>query len=767
MTPPAKTRVSSELRYQALLEHLNVALFVSTLDGRMLEATPRFAKMWGYPDLESCLELNAQDLYLDPADRACAVAELRKNRVLRHFEFRARPRGGDDLWVSVSAALVELGPAEDTVILGIVEDISERRRARLERDVIEQRLRQSEARFRLIAEQSMLGLSILQDDQVRYVNQAVADVNGYSLPELTRFSFEQFARLIHPDDLAFVLEQAQKKQAEDPEARKRCEYRLVTKSGEIKWIEEHWRTIEYEGRPASLVATVDTTARKEAELLLAAEKERLAVTLRSIADGVITTDDAARVASINRAGEELTGFTQAQATGRSLDDVLHLTEETRASDLARQALAGALDVARDATILTKDGRHLSVSAKASPIQRANGQRDGAVIVFRDVAKERQLQDSMQRTARLESLGVLAAGIAHDFNNLLSSLYGHLELARGLASQEARTHLDLAAQAFTRTKALTAQLLAFAKGGVPVRKTGSVERTVRECVEFALSGGNVSFVLDVEPGLWNAEFDQHQIGQAIDNLVINAKQAMPQGGVLRVRLRNVVIGPGQSTALAPGRYVEISLRDQGAGIPAEQLPRIFDPFFTTKAQGNGLGLSVTYAIMKKHEGSVEVESEAGAGVTARLFLPAAAAAQSSSVAPRKPAPRRGSGVVVVMDDEPAVRRVVTSMLKRLGYEPFEASEGTELVDLVGELVRRGKRPRAVMLDLTVKAGRGGREVVHELRLLLPSVPLVASSGYSDDPVMARPLDFGFSASLPKPFLASELESTLAALTVPES
>ncbi len=766
MTPPAKTRVSSELRYQALLEHLNVALFVSTVDGRMLEVTPRFAQMWGYPDLDSCLELKAADLYLDPLDRARAVAELREKRVLRHYEFRARRRGGDALWVSVSAALVELGPGEDTVILGIAEDISERRRARTEREAIEQQLRQSEARFRLIAEQSSLGLSILQDNQVRYVNQAVADLNGYSLAELTRFSFEQFARLIHPDDLAFVLEQAQKKQAQDPDARERYEYRLVTKSGKIKWVEEYWRMIEFEGRPASLVASVDTTARKEAELLLAAEKERLAVTLRSIADGVITTDDAARVASINRAAEELTGFSQAEASGRALDDVLRLSEEARASDLARQALAGALDVGRDATIVAKDGRHVSVSAKASPIQQTNGQRDGAVIVFRDVAKERQLQESMQRTARLESLGVLAAGIAHDFNNLLSSLYGHLELARGLAADDARTHLDLAAQAYTRTKALTAQLLAFAKGGAPVRKTGSVERTARECVEFALSGSNVSFVLDVEPGLWNAEFDQNQIGQAIDNLVINAKQAMPRGGVLRVRLRNVLIGPGERTSLAPGRYVEISLRDQGPGIPAEQLPRIFDPFFTTKAQGNGLGLSVTYAIMKKHDGSVEVESEPGAGVTALLFLPATAAARVS-LPPSKPESRRGSGVVVVMDDEPAVRRVVTSMLKRLGYEPFEASEGTELIGLVNDLLRRGKRPRAVMLDLTVKAGRGGREVVQELRMLLPSVPLVASSGYSDDPVMARPLDFGFSASLPKPFLASELESTLLALTLPES
>jgi PAS domain S-box-containing protein len=765
MTSPLQTRVSSELRYQALLEHLNVALFVSTLDGKLLEATARFAELWGYPNLEACFEVNTRELYVEPADRDHAIAELLRARVLRHHEFLGRRRDGDSVWLSVSAALVEHGPGEETVILGIVEDISERRRARAERDAIEHELRESEARFRLIAEQSLLGLSILQDDRVRYVNQAVADVNGYTPEELTRFSFEEYARLIHPEDLAFVFEQARKKQARDPDARQRYEYRVITKSGQIRWIEQLWRSIEFEGRPASLVASVDTTARKEAELSLAAEKERLSVTLRSIADGVITTDDDARVVSINRAGEELTGFTQAEAAGRALDEVLSVVDGPRASELARGALGGVLEVSRDATIAAKDGRRCTVAAKASPIQQANGRRDGIVIVFRDVAKERQLFESMQRAARLESLGVLAAGIAHDFNNLLSSLYGHLELARHIASDEARSHLDLATQAFTRTKALTAQLLTFAKGGAPVRKTASVEHTVRECVDFALSGSNVSPVLDVEPGLWKAEFDQHQIAQAIDNLVINAKQAMAKGGVLRVRLRNLVVGAGDSETLAPGRYVEISIRDQGPGIPREQLSRIFDPFFTTKAGGNGLGLSVTYAIMKKHEGSVEVESDLGAGVTVRLFLPAAPNTAPSALPP-KPAPRHGSGVVVVMDDEPAVRRVVTSMLKRLGYEPFEASEGAELVELVGELVQRGKPPRVVMLDLTVKAGRGGRDVVEELRALLPSVPLVASSGYSDDPVMARPLDFGFSASLPKPFLASELESTLSVLTAAE-
>jgi PAS domain S-box-containing protein len=766
MTSQPQTRVSIELRYQALLEHLNVALFVSTTDGRMLEATPQFAEMWGYPDVLSCLELDARELYLDPADRARAVDELTRNRVLRHYEFMARRRDGGTLWVSVSAALVELGQGEAPLILGITEDISERRQARAEREAIEAQLRQSEARFRLIAEQSLLGLSILQDGEIRYVNQAVADVNGYSLEELACFGFEDFARLIHPDDLPFVLEEARKKQAQDPDARQRYDYRLITKAGKVKWLEQHWRTIEYEGRAASLIATVDMTARKEAELSLAAEKERLAVTLRSIADGVITTDEDARVVTINRAGEELTGFTQADAVGRALDEVLSVIEGTRAAELARGALSGALEVPRDATIQARDGRQLTVSAKASPIQQTNGKRDGFVIVFRDVAKERQLFDSMQRAARLESLGVLAAGIAHDFNNLLSSLYGHLELARDLSVGEGRTHLDLAGQAFSRMTALTAQLLAFAKGGVPVRKTASVERTVRECVDFALSGSNVSSVLDVEPGVWNAEFDPHQVGQAIDNLVINAQQAMPQGGVVRVWVRNLVLTEGERASLAPGRYVEITIRDQGPGIPREQMSRIFDPFFTTKAEGNGLGLSVTYAIMKKHDGAVEVESEPGAGVTARLFLPATPEA-TISVSPPKPAPRRGSGVVVVMDDEPAIRRVVTSMLKRLGYEPFEASEGGELVGLVAELVQRGKRPAAVMLDLTVKAGRGGRDVVEELRELLPSVPLVASSGYSDDPVMARPLEYGFSASLPKPFLASELESTLSGLTLPES
>jgi CheY-like chemotaxis protein len=370
---------------------------------------------------------------------------------------------------------------------------------------------------------------------------------------------------------------------------------------------------------------------------------------------------------------------------------------------------------------------------------------------------------MERTAKLESLGVLAAGIAHDFNNLLGALFGHLELARaglGEASAE-RAHLNLAYDAFERAKALTGQLLAFAKGGAPVREVGSVARSVEQCVEFALSGSNVSAELELQDDLWNAEYDGNQLAQAFDNILINAKQAMPAGGTLRITGCNVVAEQGPALELAPGRYVKLSFADRGPGISPAILERIFDPFFTTKASGSGVGLTAAYAIVKNHDGHIEVESQRGGGATFHVWLPAATEPASNAA----PAPRelqRGHGVVLVMDDDDMVRHVAGSILTHLGYEPVLTCDGAEALERVRALLAEGTPPSAAMLDLTVRSGEGGRETVGPLRKLIPDLPIIASSGYSDDPVMAEPALFGFSASLHKPFRLSELGDLLARL-----
>jgi CheY-like chemotaxis protein len=320
---------------------------------------------------------------------------------------------------------------------------------------------------------------------------------------------------------------------------------------------------------------------------------------------------------------------------------------------------------------------------------------------------------------------------------------------------------LAQEAFERAKALTGQLLAFAKGGAPVRKVGSLVNCVQQCAEFSLSGSNVKLELDLEASLWSAEFDENQLAQAFDNILINAKQAMPSGGTLRIVGANVVAPRGPTLDLPPGRYVKLSFADRGRGIPPAILERIFDPFFTTKAEGSGIGLTAAYAILKKHNGHIEADSRPGDGATFHVWLPASVDDyQDTHAAPREP--KSGHGLVLVMDDDDMVRHMAASMLALLGYEPIATCDGAEALKRTRALLAEGKHLSAAMLDLTVRSGEGGRETVRPLRELLPNLPMIASSGYSDDPVMADPAQFGFSASLRKPFRLEELGELLGQL-----
>ena len=637
LTKRAASAERDALRHRLLLEHLNVGVFVSSLDGRMLECNERTVQMSGH-SRESLLALQLATHYEDSRDRERLVTELRNNGSVRNFETWTRLPDGQRVAASMNAVLAPIGPDGTRLILGMLEDITTRKLA-------EERAGEGEERFRVIAEQSMLGILIFQDNRIRFVNQAVSDINGYSIAEMATWDNSDFARVIHPDDIAFVTEQGRKKQAGDASALPHYSYRVFARSGELRWVEQYSRSIEYGGRTADFVTVIDITARKRAE------------------------------ESLN-----------------------------------------------------------------------------------------QLSVSMERTAKLESLGVLAAGIAHDFNNLLGGLFGHLDLARALLdpASAARAHLDLAHEAFERAKALTGQLLAFAKGGAPVRKIGSVARSVEQCAEFALSGSNVNVELDLQDGLWNAEFDANQLAQAFDNILINAKQAMPSGGKLRIVGRNVQAEPGPLPELPSGRYVKLSFSDGGPGISAAILQRVFDPFFTTKALGSGVGLTAAYAILKRHEGHIDVESRPGTGATFHVWLPAVFE-RSADVAPVQREPKRGRGFVLVMDDDDIVRHVAGSMLKHLGYEAILTCDGAQALERARSLVAEGAHLSAAMLDLTVRNGEGGRETVGPLRQLLANLPIIASSGYSDDPIMAEPTRFGFTASLHKPFRLNDLGELLGRLT----
>jgi PAS domain S-box-containing protein len=496
------------------------------------------------------------------------------------------------------------------------------------------------------------------------------------------------------------------------------------------------------------------------------EKEHLAVTLRSIADAVVTTDTAGRIQLMNSVAERITGWSLAQAAGRHLGAVLRLEAGPSGEgvgDRLRQALALPSGAKHECQyrMIGDDGGERAIALDVAPIRDREGRTLGVISVFRDVTEKLQVEERLANAERIDALGVLAAGIAHDFNNLLTGIFGHLELAlKALAAgSDAEPHLSSALAASESARALTRGLLTFAKGGVPVKQPIRVGPLLGRTIKFALSGSAALAELDLPEDLWCCEADEGQIGQVIDNLVINALQAMPGGGRLQVAASNRVIGSALPGAGRSGRFVEIVVRDTGIGIPTGILPKVFDPFFTTKAKGSGLGLTIARSVVERHSGELLLESTPGVGTTVILRLPACetlVTAAHSPVAPESaPAAR-----ILVVDDEPSVRSVLGRMLELAGHSVETAASGSEGIARFEQALESGRGFELVVLDLTIPGDLGGTRTLERMAALCPDILAVATSGYADDPVMAEPDRFGFVHTLPKPFTVVQAQNVVA-------
>jgi PAS domain S-box-containing protein len=531
---------------------------------------------------------------------------------------------------------------------------------------------------------------------------------------------------------------------------------------------------------AGMIATTQQALARatESEAALAAEKEqlalmsaRLSVTLRTINNGVVTVDRSGTIILLNEAAQNLASVTPEEATERSLCPMLNglgfRLEECRTA-LHRVLEEGTTVRLRNDTTDAETTDQRLVEVTGTPTRDADGQIVGAVFVLRDITDEALIEHERAKSARLESLGVLAGGLAHDFNNILMGVTGNLSLAQSMIPPENTAliaRLTNATAACARARGVTNQLLTFSKGGAPVKKTASIRELVTECTRFALSGSPVKPAFDVHPDLWAADVDTGQVGQVVQNLVLNAMQAMPKGGVLEVALHNTDLDEETIPAdapLTPGKYVLITVKDAGTGIPPEVLNRIFDPYFSTKEKGSGLGLAISYSIVRQHGGAITVESEVGVGTCFRVYLPASSAAAAAPVAARPEVHVRRSGRVLIMDDEDMVAEVAQEMIESLGYTVQRACHGDEAIRMFNEAEQSGQPFDLVTLDLTVPGGMGGAECVKYIRELRQDVCVLVASGYADDSVLARHREYGFNGVLAKPFTLAELRRVLREL-----
>jgi PAS domain S-box-containing protein len=508
----------------------------------------------------------------------------------------------------------------------------------------------------------------------------------------------------------------------------------------------------------------DISLRKSAENLLAMEKERLAITLRSIGDGVITTDLKGKVLMLNRVAETLCDWPLDEAVGQPLDEVFHVLDFTTRKPIDNPVqrvinTGKAVNITPGAVLIARDGWERFIADSAAPILDQKGNLFGVVLVFRDISEKRLMESEISKLEKLRAIGQLAGGIAHDFNNLLTAILGNISLARLDVAPESpvAVKLDQAETAVMKARDLTQQLLTFAKGGAPRKKLIALAKLLRESVEFALRGSNCLYRFEIPDDIWPVLADSDQLSQVMNNLIINASQSMPGGGTITITAANFDHS-GEDLPLEPGRYVRVTCSDQGSGIPAEHLPFVFDPYFTTKKTGNGLGLSTVYSIIRRHGGFITASANEGEGTTFTFYLPAASGkADGEQEAPREIP--KGSGRILVMDDDEAVREVARLMLMELGYTPSIAANGQEALAAFEAARLEGNPFACVILDLTIPGGMGGRETMAKLVAMDRTVRAIVSSGYSSDPVVAGYRDYGFSAAMNKPYRLEELSRVL--------
>lgn len=541
------------------------------------------------------------------------------------------------------------------------------------------------------------------------------------------------------------------------------EWRAKDRLGRTLYLEVNVKRAQV-GTSERLVTVVrDITQRREAQQALRDNDERYRAMIEASHDIIWSLDREGNFTFVNARGEELTGYRLDDWRGKAFAPLIHPDDLEKAQDAFIRTMAGER-VRYDVRVVDAGGEVRQLRANLEPIHDA-GEIVGLVGLGTDITVRTRLEDELHKAQKLESLGLLAGGIAHDFNNILTAIVGGVTLAKRCADQPElqRETLDMAERACMRARELTQQLLTFSRGGAPIRRPASIAELLHETARFALRGSNVRCKIVLAPDLRLVEMDPGQMSQVVNNLLINAAQAMPNGGNVELWATNHTLDSSDARlpTLRPGSYVRISIRDEGDGIPQQHLPNIFDPYFTTKPSGTGLGLATCYSIVRRHDGYIDVETVPGEGTTFHIYLPATEHFCLPSDEPPVPDSKRG-GTVLLMDDDPMVRDVGAEMLRVLGFDAVVVSDGREAIEKYRDALERGRGFDAVILDLTVPGGMGGKETAVILRRLDERVRLIASSGYSTDPVMADHRRYGFDGVVAKPYLPEDLDRAMGSV-----
>lgn len=512
------------------------------------------------------------------------------------------------------------------------------------------------------------------------------------------------------------------------------------------------------------------TESKTAEEKIRQSERFIRSILNTVDEGFLVVDRDYRILTANNAFCSQVSLSGDEVIGKHCFAVSHKKKRHCSEEGEECGPRQAFATGKPHAVLHKhtdqDGHLLYVETKAFPLKDEAGYVTSVIETINNITEKHLLEEERLKTQKLESIGTLAGGIAHDFNNLLQGIFGYISLAKMELDQKEKAvaMLEEAENALQRSVNLTTQLLTFSKGGNPVKKPVDLRAVIENAAKFTLSGSRSDFRMDIPEELWQTEADECQMAQVIQNIVLNADQAMPLGGSVIAAAKNLAEGDGSlPPGLARGNYIMISIRDTGAGIPEHDIGKIFDPYFTTREKGNGLGLATSYSIVRSHGGVIDVRTRPGDGSTFMIYLPASIGELRTApgAKPAAPTPQRKARVLL-MDDEELLRNMSRRLLRKFGHETEVAKHGEEALELYQRAMAAGKPFDIVILDLTVKGGMGGAETLRNLLKIAPAVKAIVSSGYSDDAVIADPLAHGFKAYLKKPYSVRVLSDLLTSL-----
>ncbi|MBI2060035.1 MAG: PAS domain S-box protein [Nitrospirae bacterium] len=723
----------------------------SPWDRKFLYVSPAAERILGHP-IAPILE-NTRS-YLDvvlPEDRdrvdfGTEIMEKGKSDT----EYRIRRPDGEIRWLRSRGWVVKDEKGSVVRLDGITSDITQRKRA-------EEALQREKTYLQGILDNSMdLIFTVRRDGTFGYFNPRLEDVTGYRQQDLTGRSFMEF---IPEHRKAFMLERWEEI---NRGISGRYETEIIRADRTLMQCRISHSVLP--GFDEFLVALQDVTEQKMA---VEARKESVALfgsLVENMQAGVLVESEQRKIFVVNQAfcnmfsvpvsPDRLIGADCKEAAVRDKDQFAEgETLVQRIDEIVerREGVIGEEVRMADGRVFERD---------YIPIVTDHQKFIAHLWQYRDVTERKRAEAERIRVSKMESIGLLSGGIAHDFNNILTGILANVSVAKkeGKADTELFAAMADAEKAALRARQLTQQLLTLSLGGAPVKKTVDLAPLVRDAADLAVKGTRVKCEFALPEDLWPVEADTVQLSQAVANLVINAWQAMPQGGVAEIKAENVYVGPGHVLPLKSGQYVVVTIGDHGPGIPPQNLQKIFEPYYSTKPRGSGLGLTVAHSIVARHLGYLAVDSKVGVGTTVAVYLPASEGRVIPALE-EKMEVAMGEGRVLVVDDDEHVLIAAERLLKKLGYTVEVVQDAESGIDVYRRAMEAGLRFDLVMMDLTIPGGMGGKEAVAELLKIDPEARVVCASGYSSDPVMSDFRRYGFLGCLPKPFRIQELSRVL--------